>query len=492
MQNMRASLVFRSVVALLLFAGFYLLAFAMVLFLSWLAYVQFELERGSLGIAFFGVTTAALIAWSLLPRFEPFHPPGPLLSPEKHPELFSMIREVLSATGGEMPSEVYVVPGVNAFVTRRGGVLGLFARPVMGLGLPLLALLTVSELKAVLAHELGHFRAGDTRLGPWIYALRAAIGRTIIGLTKRGNQFIRKPFEWYGMMFLRVTRGISRHQELAADRLAARAVGARHLMSALKMVHAGSVAYRTFLRDEYDQIRHAGYRAPLAEGFGAYFRAERERGAVDELVAEEIEFPLDHILDTHPPLAQRLQALAAGTATPMPDDDRLALTLLGEEELDAEVCYAEVGEWLTELSWAEVPRRVLLPSWRKQAALFEGATVGELPMSSRALTTLGERLSEEDLGERPDLAAQLGARVLAAALSAALVADGYRVRYRVGRPIELRKDGQRLYPFRDSRALAVGALSVEEMNARLSDKVLRLPVRAAARRSRVGRRQGTP
>lgn len=65
---MRASLVFRSVVALLLFAGFYLLAFAMVLFLSWLAYIQFVLERGNLMIAFFGVTTAGVIAWSLLPR----------------------------------------------------------------------------------------------------------------------------------------------------------------------------------------------------------------------------------------------------------------------------------------------------------------------------------------------------------------------------------------------------------------------------------------
>ncbi|MCA9596828.1 MAG: M48 family metalloprotease [Myxococcales bacterium] len=487
---MRASLVFRSVVALLLFAGFYLLAFAMVLFLSWLAYIQFVLERGNLMIAFFGVTTAGVIAWSLLPRGERFRPPGPLLSPEKHPELFSMIREVARATGGEMPSEVYLVPGVNAFVTRRGGVLGLFDRPVMGLGLPLLALLTVSQLQAVLAHELGHFHAGDTRLGPWIYALRAAIGRTIIGLAKRG--FIRKPFEWYGMMFLRVTRGISRYQELAADRLAARAVGAPHLMSALKTVHAGSVAYQTFHRDEYEQILQAGYRAPLAEGFGAYFRAEQERGALDDVVAEEIEFPLRHVLDTHPPLVERLQALAAETAPPTPDDDRLALMLLGDDDLDGEVCYAEVGERLTELSWAEVPRRVLLPSWRKQAALFAGATVGELPMSSRALTTLGERLSEEDLGERPDLAAQLGARVLAAALSAALVADGYRVRYRVGRPIELRKDERRLYPFRDFRALAVGALSVEEMKARLSDQVLRLPVLAAARRARTGRRQGTP
>jgi heat shock protein HtpX len=54
----------------------------------------------------------------------------------------------------------------------------------MGLGLSLLQTLSVSQFRAVLAHEFGHFHAGDTKLGPWIYRTRAAIGRTLDGLAR--------------------------------------------------------------------------------------------------------------------------------------------------------------------------------------------------------------------------------------------------------------------------------------------------------------------
>src|SRR2546430_16869096 len=83
-----------------------------------------------------------------------------------------------------MPTEVSLVADVNAFVTTRGGFMGFGSRRVMGLGLPLLQTLGVRELRAVLAHEFGHYHGGDTKLGPWIYKTRAAIGRTLQGLAR--------------------------------------------------------------------------------------------------------------------------------------------------------------------------------------------------------------------------------------------------------------------------------------------------------------------
>lgn len=52
--------------------------------------------------------------------------------------------------------------------------MGVGSKRVMGLGLPLLNALTVSELRAVLAHEFGHFVGGDTSLGKWIHKTRSA------------------------------------------------------------------------------------------------------------------------------------------------------------------------------------------------------------------------------------------------------------------------------------------------------------------------------
>lgn len=53
----------------------------------------------------------------------------------------------------------------------------------MIVGIPLLHLLSERGFRGVIAHELGHYRGGDTRLGPWIYRTREAIGRTIAQLS---------------------------------------------------------------------------------------------------------------------------------------------------------------------------------------------------------------------------------------------------------------------------------------------------------------------
>jgi Zn-dependent protease with chaperone function len=96
-----------------------------------------------------------------------------------------------------MPAHVYLVSDVNAFVTQRGGIMGIGSRRVMGIGLPLLRTLQVDELRAVLAHEMGHFYGGDTKLGPWIYKTRGALARTVVNLAKAG----RSTDHWIGYLF---------------------------------------------------------------------------------------------------------------------------------------------------------------------------------------------------------------------------------------------------------------------------------------------------
>jgi Zn-dependent protease with chaperone function len=59
---------------------------------------------------------------------------------------------------------------------------------VMGLGLPLLQTLTVSQFRAVMAHEFGHYYGGDTKLGPWVYKTRAAIVRTLLGISQHSQR----------------------------------------------------------------------------------------------------------------------------------------------------------------------------------------------------------------------------------------------------------------------------------------------------------------
>jgi hypothetical protein len=102
------------------------------------------------------------------------------------------------------PSEVYLVPEVNAWVTEVGGRGG--SKRIMGLGLPLLAVLDMSQLRAVLAHEFGHYYEA-TRSWACLYRTRMTIGRTVKAWPRRAAFFrCRSPVR---ELFLRVTQKVS-------------------------------------------------------------------------------------------------------------------------------------------------------------------------------------------------------------------------------------------------------------------------------------------
>ena len=179
------SLAGRVVLAVGLMLGFYILAVAIAGALLYIPYAEWT-YAGKLHVklVFFCILGAGTIFWAILPRPDRFVPPGPALHPKDHPKLFEVLAGIATATQQDMPSEVYLTAEVNAWVMDRGGMMGFGSRRVMGLGLSLLQVLSVSQLRAVVAHEFGHFHGGDTKLGPWIYKTRAAIGRTLEGLAR--------------------------------------------------------------------------------------------------------------------------------------------------------------------------------------------------------------------------------------------------------------------------------------------------------------------
>lgn len=169
--------------AVALMIGFYLLALAVAAVLLCLPYAQIVYaHRLHIKLALGCVLGALAILWSVAPRIDRFAPPGPRLTPDKCPRLFAELNQVAGAVKQEMPVEVYLVHDVNAWVAQRGGVMGFGSRRVMGIGLPLARVLTVSQLRGMLAHEFGHYHSGDTKLGPWVYKTRGAIMRTVQSL----------------------------------------------------------------------------------------------------------------------------------------------------------------------------------------------------------------------------------------------------------------------------------------------------------------------
>src|SRR5262245_18670430 len=196
------SLASRAFMALLLTIGFYLLAIGIAGVLLGFVYAEvMYADRIIIKPTIFAIIAAAVILWSILPRFDRFVAPGPRLDEERQPRLFGALGEVAAATEQRMPREVYVINDVNAWVMQRGGIAGIGSRRVMGIGLPLLQSVTVPQFRAIIAHEFGHYHGGDTALGPWIYRTREAIMRTIYNLARSGS-WVHKPFLGYGKFFL--------------------------------------------------------------------------------------------------------------------------------------------------------------------------------------------------------------------------------------------------------------------------------------------------
>lgn len=93
------------------------------------------------------------------------------ISEADNPQLFALIRDVATATGNRMPLHVYVSPEVNACVFYENTLQSIFlpTRKNLMVGIGLCANTNTEELKAVMAHEFGHFSQKTMKVGSAIY-----------------------------------------------------------------------------------------------------------------------------------------------------------------------------------------------------------------------------------------------------------------------------------------------------------------------------------
>jgi heat shock protein HtpX len=471
MRGKHPSLLWRAVLALVLMVSFYLLALAVAGGLLYVPYAEIRFtHRIHPKLALMCIVAACAILWSILPRIDKFRAPGAFLDAPRHPRLFQELDATAAAVGQAMPAEVYLVPDVNAWVSHCGGVMGFGSRRVMGLGLPLLRVLTVSQLRAVLAHEFGHYHGGDTALAPWIYKTRAAIIRTVEHL---GDSFIQKPFVWYAKMFLRITNAVSRQQEYAADALAARVVGAAPLITGLQTVSRAGQAFEAYWDMEVAPLLSAGYRPPLADGFAAFFQSSRISSQTAAALSREMEEAHQDPYDTHPCLKDRIAALSGIPSNEGPTNDSAAISLLDDVAvLERHMLRTLAGKddpgELRAIQWQDALSTVYMPAWlrtvREHVEALSRICLGQLPDLAKAPETLIARfdLPEAASGEEQWYAVR---QVVGAAVALALYGRGCHTSCELGEPIQIRVGTELVNPFALLSDLASGAMPADRWEA---------------------------
>ncbi len=446
--------------ALVLMVGFYLLALAIASGLLYIPYAEMVYaHRVHPKLALGCVIGGAAILWSVLPRFDKFEAPGPQLISQQQQRLFAEIESVAKSVGQAMPAEVYAVPDINAWVAQRGGIMGFGSRRVMGLGLPLLRVLTRSQLRAVLAHEFGHYHGGDTKLGPWVYKTRGALGRTLAALagTDGKGSLLQLPFLWYGKMFLRITHAVSRRQEFVADELAARAMGSKPLIDGLRTVHGVAPAFASYWSSECAPVLNAGFRPPLVEGFQAFVQSGRIAELIRKELDEELKSAKVDPYDTHPPLKERIAAVEHLPAGRVPAPDLAAITLLDEvTALETQLLAAMAGDEaagkLKPIGWGEVCAKVYVPQWTSLVTInsknLSGITPADLPALAKDLKALGTRFVHVT-GEKieSENAEGMAGAVIGAALALLLTGKGGEPDATPGKPISIKLGSTEFEPF---------------------------------------------
>jgi len=475
----RRSLAAWAALAAVLIVGFYALTLALAAACAYLPYLMLSGHFGVVTVFFAGgVVMAGTILWSLVPRREKFTPPGPRLEAARHPRLFAEIQRLAKTFNEPPPQEVYLIAGVNAWVSEPEGR----GRRIMGLGLPLLQVLTVSRFRAVLAHEFAHYYGGDTRLGPWVYKTRVTMVRTLRGLgapsavlkfltrvapIRLAHFVVTSLLLAYWNLFLRITQLISRRQELRADELACAAAGSRALREGLQDIHRAAAITDAYW-GQLGMVLSAGYRPPIAEGFACFMAAGSVRVAVAAHLAKELSHPQKRPYDSHPPLRERLEAAGRLPAGNESADDHPATSLLeditGMEAQLLEKLNPKLNVSSLKLArWEELGETIYVPGWRKfvgqYAALLAGATAGSLPEKTKTAAEMGSRMRDaKGLILKPQQRVQRARDLLATSLSLALMASGWELHAQPG-DLYFQRGDEKFQPFRAVHELATAKIT---------------------------------
>lgn len=261
-----------ALLGLVLFVGLYL---GLAGWFAWTAYrCAVDLVHGGNGLAdFFGGAVSALLAIFLLKALFFIKHTGKSsedieITAAEQPELFAYVAALADRAKAPRPHRVFVSARVNAAVFYDLKFINLIfpSKKNLEIGLGLVSSLNLSELSAVLSHELGHFAQRSMAVGRWVYMAQQVAGqivrtrdwldRLLMGIS---NTDIRIAWVGWGLriivwsirslletafgLVLLAQRALGREMEFQADLVSVSLTGSDALVHALHRLGAADEAW---------------------------------------------------------------------------------------------------------------------------------------------------------------------------------------------------------------------------------------------------------
>lgn len=229
----------------------------------------------------------------------------------EQPRLFAFIRRLTHDTQTPFPKKIYLSADVNASVFYNSSFWSMFfpVRKNLQIGLGLVNSVNISEFKAVMAHEFGHFSQRSMKLGSFVYNVNRiiynmlfdnsgysgalgswasmdgifAIFAAITAKIAQGIQWVLR--QMYGLINKNYMR-LSREMEFHADAVAASVSGSHSLGTALRRIELASTGYNIALQKCSDLFKQKKVSSNIYQNQRAVLRN----------LAEEFKLPVVHEL----------------------------------------------------------------------------------------------------------------------------------------------------------------------------------------------------
>ncbi len=316
----------------------------------------------SLGVFLYFVFKALWI------RIEP--PQGYEIDEQQAPELFTIIHA--------LQQELHCAPLHHVLITQEfnaGAIqvprLGVFGWPknYLVIGLPMMKLLSAEQLKAVLAHELGHLSQGHGKLANKIYCQRQRWEQLVKALdqNKSFGSFLFKPFfHWFAPYFAACSFPMARRDEYQADQMAAKLTSPQVAAQALTSTNV----FAHYLYEKYwPSINRLANKMPqprympfvnLGKQINHHISPDDVKNWLQVAIASTTS-----IDDTHPALSDRLKALGQKPSLKIPESSQTADQLLGDsleriaDQFDQEWLTHVSDSWLAHYQQTQTERKAL-------------------------------------------------------------------------------------------------------------------------------------
>jgi Zn-dependent protease with chaperone function len=253
--------------------------------------------------------------------------PGLKVDLSREPALKATLLEVAERIGTRPVDTVYMTPDTGLAVFERKD-----GERCLVLGAGVLEGLPLPAFKAILGHEYGHFSHRDTAGGGFALRVRRSLMLLLIGIARSGHATPWNLAWWfangYHRVFLRVSQGASRLQEILADRRAAEAYGGAAFATGLRHVVACDLEFDSHINGEIQRALKA--KEPLSNLWSPPASAPEHASASEKLQAALSRKPSPY--DSHPAPSDRIRWVEQipGAVLPSPEPNATAWTIFSD------------------------------------------------------------------------------------------------------------------------------------------------------------------